>query len=147
MERQTCYVCLEPCENEFSPCKCKMPVHAECLERFICSDGRTECSVCKSPLKIETFELDIVNMPEVVISNHSSRHWIFFLTIFVYYLTIYCLTGWFGKFVHLVASETTLEFDADFWNIFSWMHFLYALTVVSVIICMYRSCGFINDIE
>lgn len=150
MAKPTCYVCLESCENEFSPCECKIPVHAECLERFMCSDGRTECSVCKSPLEIEHFELDIDEMPDVILRPRVPRRRFGFhfciavYCIATYYFALYCIAGWFGKLVHLLASETAFEFDADFWDMFTPLHAICAIIVGSIVLCIFRM-GMVPD--
>ena len=139
MSKPTCYVCLEVCEDECSPCECKMPVHTECLERFMCSDGRSTCSVCKSPLKIVSYELDIGDMPDIILRPRvPRRRFGLHLCVVIFYFAAYCLAGWFGKLVHFVASEAMFEFDADFWNVFTPLHALCAFIVSTTVVCIFR---------
>lgn len=105
----------------------------------MCSDGRIECSVCKSPLEIEPFELDIEDMPDVILRQRVPHSRIgFHFCIVLYYFGVYCITGWFGKLVHLVASETVFEFDADFWDMFTPQHALCSFVVTVLIVCIFR---------
>ena len=48
-----CYICMEPCPDEISPCKCQIPVHYTCLQQFRLTAFREEngnavshCTVC-----------------------------------------------------------------------------------------------------
>lgn len=139
MEKSQCYICLEHCVGEYSPCECNIPVHAECLERFMQSDGRIECSVCKSPLEVISFELDIEDMPDVVLRPRiPRRRFGVYVCIAMYYFLLYCVTGWFGKLMHLLASEDPVAFDVDFFDVFTPLHILCAFAVSTMAFCIYQ---------
>ena len=42
-EPETCYVCLEECEDK-SPCKCAHPLHSECLSALQANSNH--CTIC-----------------------------------------------------------------------------------------------------
>ena len=61
-----CYICLEEC-SFYSPCRCGMVVHPECMEHFIKHQRKknpnySQCSICDS---------QVVTLPRV--SEHSYR--------------------------------------------------------------------------
>ena len=132
-----CYVCLEACEGEHSPCECKIPVHAECLEKYLCSDGRLSCSVCKSPLEYVDFEIDIENTPDVVIRTPNRQPPYVYLCVLIYYFFIYCALGWIGKATAMLVSGSSLDLDADFFDMCTSEHMTYAMLAFMFIVCIY----------
>lgn len=44
MEINKCYVCLEECQGEQSPCECKTPIHHKC---FVNLGDLEQCTICK----------------------------------------------------------------------------------------------------
>lgn len=142
MAENECYVCMEPCGQERSPCECAIPVHAECLTKFLDAGSSKHCSVCKSPLEIESFELDLENPLDVVLVREQKAYpWNVAICVFTYYFLLYSMLGYFGKLIHYVASERPIEFDETFFNMFTLEHFIAAMLVTAMLACVYHTSG------
>ena len=59
-----CYICLENCNSEVSPCDCKVPVHLLCLNTYYQLSGRENCSICDEKIIIFKNESMCDNMIE-----------------------------------------------------------------------------------
>lgn len=124
-----CYVCLEACDEK-SPCECEMAVHKECLSD-VCRKIRTkDCTVCKSPIRIEYINIEIdppsvLEMHEAVTfcENNCCVCICLNLCIFLMYL----VSGWVGKFVLFI-----LGYKTNAWCFWCIDHLLAAVGVIAV---------------
>lgn len=109
-----CYVCLEGCQTK-SPCQCQMPVHEKCLVMAHEKMPRDDCSICRSPIRVDYVQLK-PTPPTVYlreIKHDGNMCCCFVICIFC----IYLILGWIGKlFLFIIGYET----DAlPFWT---WEH-------------------------
>ena len=128
-----CYVCLEPCDEK-SPCECGMIVHKECLYTT-CQKIRTkDCTVCKSPIKIEYIDInidppDILEMHEAITIYENSGCAL--LCVIFGIFSIYICLGLVGKLILFLLGHQT-----NFWCFWCMDHLISSIGVLSVIILM-----------
>lgn len=130
-----CYVCLESCEEK-SPCYCEMPIHKECLTDVRRKIPSTTCTICKSPIQVQPFEI-IIDPPDVYEQvNNSKDDVIVSICIIINSALIYLFTGWVGKLcLYLIGIQTDI---LCFWSvdhIFASMGMLMIFVGISKIFC------------
>lgn len=89
----TCYICLEPCENQ-SPCECGAPAHLKCLLEYTIVTKQTHCSICKGDMDEFMAIMELLEVLPVTTSRPSSRRLrrinmasCVFLMVFIFSLT------------------------------------------------------------
>ena len=126
-----CYVCLEACEFQ-SPCECKMYIHEHCLLQSHSKMPRNDCSICHSPIRIESIEINISPPSEIHVD--TERKYAYPCVLVVYAVLIYLILGWIGKLI-LVFCGLQLNVTI-FWN---WEHlvsFIVTFLVLTIIISL-----------
>ena len=115
MEINNCYVCLEECQEEFSPCECKIPIHHKC---FIELTNLQECTVCKEAYIFE--DIEIVHEPQehiIVIKKKSVSSTIFPIILGILTLCgIWYFAGMFGKALWVIMGGKLTYNTYEFWN-------------------------------
>lgn len=126
MER--CYICLEECQAT-SPCDCEMTVHEECLANMYQKMSRNDCSICRSPIRVEYVDLRPKTQPLLV--QDTTRHNCTHCAMLLYTIMAYLVFGWVGKIILLVFGVSVEPFS--FWT---GEHLLCFLGVFVVIACI-----------
>ena len=135
---EICYICQEECNEELSPCKCKIPVHQECMNKFRRvaenSEFRNKCSVCNSEyitIPIRTSE-DIpirLNIPDsratVSVCRDSFR--------MLWFMALYILYGYIGKLLMYKYDGGVEIEDEEYWSPLNAVHLCYALIVHTLV--------------
>jgi len=106
-----CYVCLEACETK-SPCECQMPVHEECLATSHQKMPRDDCSICRSPIRVEYVQLR--PDPPTVYVNDQPIETQDCCCFMVYIFVLYLILGWIGKLFLFACGYQTDPFP--FWT-------------------------------
>jgi hypothetical protein len=135
---EICYICQEECNYELSPCKCKIPVHQECMNKFRRvaenEDFRTKCSVCNSeyitiPIHAVTDTPIRVNIPTY--SGYTSTCKDSFKML--WYIGLYILYGYIGKII-MQKYDDGEEFDGEeYWSPLNAIHLCYALIIHTLV--------------
>jgi hypothetical protein len=111
-----CYICLEACINEQSPCQCQAPIHHAC---FVGLPNREECTICREPYVYEPFEI-ITEVPEETVllvrpSKLASSSPL--LGLFLTVLGLWYLFGVVGKVSWLLVGGALTHDILEFWNL------------------------------
>ena len=123
LEQVECYICLEPCTNEKSPCRCQIPVHYTCLSKAIVQLS-TQCTVCKSNIKLEESHTETEESPSTQApSTPATKESISFLNmiglVVIMMLSAWVLGGYLGNWVLTICGRDT----NTIWSFWSIQHF------------------------
>ncbi len=97
-----CYICTD-ITDELSPCNCKMPVHAMCLNRWVQENRDTTCSICKSTLE-NIFLNSRIEIPTESVNTQRKSVCLFLLGWLIY------------KILLALCIDYTLMGDSAYWN-------------------------------
>jgi hypothetical protein len=95
-----CYVCLEACSST-SPCECEIVVHENCLKNVCLKLQQKDCTVCRSPIRVEYINVEID--PPNILEMHEAitlyeNNCCVCMCMHVSLFLIYLLSGLVGKF-------------------------------------------------
>lgn len=115
MEKNECYVCLEECQEEYSPCECKIPIHHKC---FIALENVEQCTVCKDFYIFENIEIMQETPEQVVIVQKKTKKHTFCTILFSLCImfVMWYFAGVFGKAVWVILGGTLKHNTYEFWN-------------------------------
>ena len=142
---EICYICQEECNDEMSPCKCKIPVHQHCMNEFRRvsenSEFRDKCSVCQGEYTTIPVQLTRTIRISHVSSNPSSGHQE--AKKMLKLLIMYVLYGYIGKLI-MFRYDNGLEIEGDeYWNPMNFEHVCYSIIVYSIINILYNMVIFV----
>lgn len=111
-----CYVCLEACIGEHSPCVCGAPVHHQC---FVTMDNLNTCTICREPYIFQPCHLvekPQEKPPSVVVrrDKYTAAHPI---SVLLFYSVIWYVMGVAGKLVWLFSGGKLQHHVLAFWNV------------------------------
>lgn len=133
-----CYICLEACPDEQSPCQCQAPIHHAC---FVELPNREECTICREAYVYEPFELRTDAQEETVLlvqpPKLASSSPLLGLILMV--LGLWYFLGVVGKASWLVVGGTLTHNIWEFWN-WEQINGSIFIGVVSLILHCLRKC-------
>ncbi len=129
-----CYVCLEKCVGERSPCVCGAPVHYRC---FTALENAHNCTICREPYVFESFRLfdnpqtkPSLVKPRRAPATHPT------VVILFYFAVWYCM-GLVGKAVWLFSGGQLHYHVFAFWNMEHILAFM-GTSLPFLAVCMFR---------
>ena len=146
---EICYICQEECNDEMSPCKCKIPVHQYCMNEFRRVAENTEfknkCSVCNSEYITIPIPSTYDNTP-VRINIHTS-------TVssspcresfkMIWLMGLYILYGYIGKLIMYKYDEGVKLEGKDYWSPLNAIHLCYAIIVHATVQILIKTVKFV----
>jgi len=108
-------VCLEECQEEYSPCECKIPIHHKC---FVELTNLQNCTVCK---EIYIFEdIEIIHEPQehiIVLQKKTTKGILFpFLVGILLLFVSWYFSGLVGKAIWVISGGKLIDNVYEFWN-------------------------------
>ena len=110
-----CYVCLEACVGEQSPCVCSAPVHHRC---FATLENVKSCTICREPYIFEPCHL--VEKPQatppVIVARRDKYTAAHPISVLLFYFVIWYTLGLTGKAMWLFSGGQLHQNILSFWN-------------------------------
>jgi len=123
-----CYICLESCPDEQSPCQCKSPIHYKCFAELT---DENKCTICREAYIFEDFEVIQEQKQEtIVITKNKISSSLCPLTGLIFIL----FGGWYvaglmGKIIWILVGGKLTYNIYEFWN---WEHLVWSIVITSL---------------
>lgn len=124
-----CYICLEACPDEHSPCQCKSPIHYKCFAELT---DEKHCTICREAYIFENFEvIQEQKLETIVLAKNKKNSTLYpIMGLILILFGGWYVAGFIGKGLWIFAGGTLLYNIYEFWN---WEHFVGSL----VSTCLY----------
>ena len=111
MEINKCYVCLEECQDEQSPCECRTPIHHKC---FVNLGDLEQCTICKK----QYVTTQVIEEPQehILVVRKKPKTLTSVILIILMLFASWYFAGVWGKFIWVITGGTLKNNTYEFWN-------------------------------
>lgn len=111
MEINKCYVCLEECQGEQSPCECKTPIHHKC---FVNLGDLEQCTICKK----QYVTTQVIEEPQehIIVVRKKPQTLTSAILIILMLFASWYFAGILGKAIWVIIGGTLKNNTYEFWN-------------------------------